>query len=45
MHDLATKGEAARAAIPPTRVIDTGVEVVTKDTVAEFSKQLAAVTR
>jgi ribose transport system substrate-binding protein len=42
MHDLATKGDAARAAIPPTRIIDTGVEVITKDNVAEFSKELAA---
>lgn len=42
MHELATKGDQARAAIPPTKVIDTGVEVITKDNVAEFSKQLAA---
>lgn len=42
IHDLATKGEAARAAIPPNQVIDTGVEIITKDNVAEFSKQLAA---
>lgn len=42
MHDLATKGEAARAAIPGSKVIDTGVEIITKDNVAEFSKQLAA---
>ncbi len=42
MHDLATKGDAARAAIPAGKVIDTGVEVITKDNVVEFSKQLAA---
>lgn len=42
MHDLATKGDAARAAIPPGKVIDTGVEVITRDNVSEFSKQLAA---
>ena len=42
MHELATKGEAARAAIPAGKMIDTGVEVITKDNVAEFSKQLAA---
>ena len=42
MHDLATSGDSARAAIPPSKVIDTGVEVITKDNVAEFSKQLAA---
>ncbi len=45
MHDLATKGDAARAAIPPSKVIDTGVEVITKDNVAEFSKQLTALTQ
>lgn len=42
MHDLATKADAARAAIPPGKVIDTGVDVITKDNVAEFSKQLDA---
>lgn len=42
MHDLATNGDAARAAIPAEKVIDTGVDVITKDNVAEFSKQLAA---
>jgi ribose transport system substrate-binding protein len=42
MHELATKGDAARAAIPSEKVIDTGVEVITKDNVAEFSKQLEA---
>jgi ribose transport system substrate-binding protein len=41
IHDLATKGDAARAAIPPNKIIDTGVEIITKDNVAEFSKQLA----
>ena len=45
MHDLATKGEAARAAIPAAKMIDTGVQVITKDNVAEFSKQLAALTK
>ena len=45
MHELATKGDAARAAIPPNQVIDTGVEVITKDNVAEFSKQLADLTK
>lgn len=42
MHDLAVKGDAARAEIPPSKVIDTGVDVITKDNVAEFAKQLAA---
>jgi ribose transport system substrate-binding protein len=41
IHELATKGDAARAAIPPDKIIDTGVEIITKDNVAEFSKQLA----
>lgn len=45
MHDLATNGEAARAAIPANRMIDTGVEVITKDNVAEFSQRLAALTQ
>ena len=45
MHDLATKGDDARAAIPPAKMIDTGVDVITKDNVAEFSKQLAALTQ
>ena len=45
MHELATKPDAARAAIPASKVIDTGVEVITKDNVAEFSKQLAALKR
>ena len=45
MHELATKGDAARAAIPPSKVIDTGVEVITKDNVADFSQRLAAMTR
>lgn len=42
MHDLATNAATARAAIPADKVIDTGVDVITKDNVAEFSKQLAA---
>jgi ribose transport system substrate-binding protein len=45
VHELATKGDAARAAIPPDKIIDTGVDVITKDNVAEFSKQLADLTR
>jgi ribose transport system substrate-binding protein len=45
MHDLATKGAAARAAIPPGQVIDTGVDVITKANVAEFSRQLAELKR
>jgi ribose transport system substrate-binding protein len=45
MHDLATKGAAARAAIPSGQVIDTGVDVITKAIVAEFSRQLAELKR
>jgi ribose transport system substrate-binding protein len=45
MHELATKGEAARAAIPAGKMIDTGVQIVTKANVAEFSAQLAALTK
>jgi ribose transport system substrate-binding protein len=45
MHDLATKGAAARAAIPSGQVIDTGVDVITKANVAEFSRQLAELKR
>jgi ribose transport system substrate-binding protein len=41
MHDLATKGDAAKAALPPSRVIDTGVEVINKDNVREFRDKLA----
>jgi ribose transport system substrate-binding protein len=41
MHDLATKGEATKAALPPGRVIDTGVEVINKDNVREFKARLA----
>ena len=41
MHELATKGEAARAAIPPGKVIDTGVDVINKANVAKFKEQLA----
>jgi ribose transport system substrate-binding protein len=41
LHDLATKGESAMAAIPPEKVVDTGVEVINKSNVAEFEKKLA----
>jgi ribose transport system substrate-binding protein len=45
MHELATKGEAARAAIPPGKVIDTGVDVITKANVGKFKEQLAEMKR
>jgi ribose transport system substrate-binding protein len=41
MYDLATKGEAAKAALPPNGIIDTGVEVINKANVAKFRQQLA----
>ena len=41
MHELATKGEAAKATIPASKVIDTGVEVINKANVAKFKEQLA----
>jgi ribose transport system substrate-binding protein len=39
MHELATKPEAM-AAIPATKVIDTGVEVITRANVADFRARL-----
>jgi len=41
MHDLATKGEAAKAALPAGHVIDTGVDVIDKGTVVAFRQKLA----
>ncbi|WP_437679109.1 sugar-binding protein [Sorangium sp. So ce131] len=41
MHELATKGDAAIAAIPANKMIDTGVDVITKENVAEFKAKLA----
>src|SRR4051794_9570790 len=41
MHELATKGEAAKAALPPTHVVDTGVDVIDKSSVAAFKQKLA----
>jgi ribose transport system substrate-binding protein len=38
LHELTTKGESA---LPKDSVIDTGIEVITKDNVKEFSKRLA----
>ncbi|MDP9149762.1 MAG: sugar-binding protein [Myxococcota bacterium] len=40
IHDLATKGEAAKASLPADGIIDTGVEVITKANVEQFKKQL-----
>ena len=41
MHDLATKGDQAKAAIPADKKIDTGVEVIDKNNVADFERRLA----
>jgi ribose transport system substrate-binding protein len=41
MHELATKGEAAKASLPPNKIIDTGVEVIDKTNVAAFKQKLA----
>lgn len=41
MHELATKGATAKASLPGTHVIDTGVEIIRKDNVAEFKQKLA----
>ena len=40
MHDLATKGEQAMKAIPESKVVDTGVEIINKDNVGDFRKKL-----
>jgi ribose transport system substrate-binding protein len=45
MNDLATKGAAAKAAIPADHVIDTGVDIIDKDTVAAFKAKLAELKR
>jgi ribose transport system substrate-binding protein len=45
LHDLATKGEAAKAALPPDRNIDTGVDVIDKSNVADFKAKLAEMKR
>jgi ribose transport system substrate-binding protein len=45
MHDLATKGEAAKAALPADRNIDTGVDVIDKSNVADFKAKLAELKR
>ena len=41
MHDLATQGATAQAALPADKVIDTGVEVIDKTNVTEFKARLA----
>lgn len=41
MHELAKNPEQTKAKIPQSGVIDTGVEVVSKDNVVEFKQKLA----
>jgi len=41
MNDLATKGEAAKATLPANHIIDTGVDVIDKASVAAFKAKLA----
>jgi ribose transport system substrate-binding protein len=41
MHELATDEKAAKAKLPKDGVIDTGVDVITKENVAEFKAKLA----
>lgn len=45
LHDLATGGDAALQRIPPSHMIDTGVEVITSANVAEFQRNLAELKR
>ncbi len=45
MHQLASGGDAARQALPPGGVIDTGVEVIHPGNVGEFQKRLAELKR
>ena len=45
MHDMATKGEAAKAGLPADRAIDTGVDVIDKTSVAGFRAKLAELKR
>jgi ribose transport system substrate-binding protein len=45
MHELASHGDAAREALPASRVIDTGVEIIHPGNVAEFRKRLTELKR
>jgi ribose transport system substrate-binding protein len=45
MHELATKGEAAKATLPADRALDTGVDIIDKATVAPFRAKLAELKR
>ena len=45
MHELATNPAAAKAAIPPSKSIDTGVDLIDKTNVAGFKAKLAELKR
>ncbi|WP_437565434.1 hypothetical protein [Sorangium sp. So ce542] len=45
MHELATRGDAAMAAIPPNERIDTGVDVIDERNVAELEARLVELKR
>jgi ribose transport system substrate-binding protein len=45
MHELATKGDAAKRALPPTGIIDTGVTVIDASNVVAFKAELAEMKR
>ncbi len=41
MHALATQGDVAKATIPATGVVDTGVEIIDQSNVEAFKQKLA----
>jgi ribose transport system substrate-binding protein len=45
MHELATRGEDAKRALPPSGIIDTGVTVIDKSSVVAFKAELAQMKR
>jgi len=45
MHELASKGEAAKTALPSNGIVDTGVEIIRKSNVADFRRGLADLTK
>lgn len=42
MHELVTKPDAAKAAMPKDGILDTGVDVISKENVADFKAKLEA---
>ncbi|HEY7118775.1 MAG TPA: sugar-binding protein [Tepidisphaeraceae bacterium] len=41
MHELASDFDKAKTKIPPDKIVNTGVEIIQKDNVADFEKRLA----